>query len=414
VALSGREGEPVMSRLGRGALLGALALVVPLVPATVSAGGSKQGDPVKVMTIGEFKVASAGSSNPEVSGAVQARAKVINRKGGLKDASGVTHKLQVIVCNTDNDPNKADACARRAVDEKVAAVVGNFTVQGGSVYPLLEQAGIPSIGPTASEPTTLTSPVAFTLQSGIPGIFFEMPALLGDEGAQKISFVYPDLPAAAQVVPLVDLAASSAGVEVVNKVVVPLDAADLAPQVAAATANDAEGIMAVVIGDQTGRFVQGLSQAGYDGRFATASAFLTPQILSELRQQLDGAFVVLNYPPSSARSVQGVRLFNRDMNAFDRKLGKTDSAVNAWLATWVFEQVATGTDLSAGAVLAKLNQTANLETMGLTPTIDFTAPVEVQAFPLPRIFNPTVVNAKVTRGQIVSLDRPPEFVNPFE
>jgi hypothetical protein len=88
--------------------------------------------------------------------------------------------------------------------------------------------------------------------------------------------------------------------------------------------------------------------------------------------------------------------------------------VNAWLATWVFEQVATGTDLTASAVLAKLNQTTDLETMGLTPTIDFTTPVQVQAFPLPRIFNPTVVNAKVKRGQIVSLERPPEFVNPFE
>jgi ABC-type branched-subunit amino acid transport system substrate-binding protein len=404
-----------MSRLRRVALLGALALVISLVPATASsAGGSKQGDPVKVMTIGEFKVAAAGSSNPEVSGAVQARAKAINRRGGLKDASGVKHKLEVIVCNTDNDPNKAAACARQAQDEGVAAVVGSFTAIGGSVYPILEQAGIPSVGPTASDPTTFTNPVSFTLQSGIPGIFFEMPALLGNQGAKKISFVYPDLPAAAQVVPLVDLAATAAGVEVVNKVVVPLDAADLAPQVAAATANGAEGIMAVVIGDQTGRFVQGLSQAGYDGLFATASAFLTPQILSQLKQQLDGAYIVLNYPPSTARSVQGIRLFNRDMTAFDRKLGKTDSAVNAWLATWVFEQVATGTDLTAGAVLAKLNQTTDLETMGLTPTIDFTKPVQVQAFPLPRIFNPTVVNAKVKRGQIVSLERPPEFVNPFE
>lgn len=389
------------------------ALVVSVVPAA-RAGQATKGDPIKIMTIGEFQVTAAGSANPEVSGAVEARAKAINKAGGIEDADGVAHKVEVVVCNTDNDPNKAEACARDAVDQEVAATVGNFTAIGASVYPILEQAGIASVGPTASEPTSLTSPVAFSLQSGIPGIFFEMPRLLGEEDASKISLVYPDLPAAAQAVPLVGIAASAAGVEVVNEVVVPLDSADLAPEVAAATANDADGIMALVIGDQTGRLVQGLAQAGYEGALATASAFLTPEILSELKDELDGTFVVQNYPPASAKSVAGIKAFNKDMNAFDKELGKTDSAVNSWLATYAFEQVAAGTDLSAAGVLAALNETTDLDTLGLTPPIDFTTPVTVAAFPLPRLFNPTVVDTVVKKGKVVSLDKPPVFVNPFE
>jgi ABC-type branched-subunit amino acid transport system substrate-binding protein len=392
-----------------------IAIVAAPIGSAAAAAPKTKGDPVTIMTIGEFEVAAAGSSNPEVSGAVEARAKAINRAGGLKDARGTTHKVKVNVCNTDNDPNKAEQCAREAADTGVAAVVGNFTALGSSVYPILEQAGIPSIGPTASEPSTLTSPVAFSLESGIPGIFFDMPKVLANAGSTKISLVYPDLPAAAQVVPLVGLAADAAGVEVVNKVSVPLDTADLAPQVAAATANGADGIMAVVIGDQTGRLVKGLAQAGYDGPLATASAFLTPQLLDELKAELNGTFVVLNYPPSSAKRVPGIRLFNRNMNVSDKTLGKTDSAVNAWLATYVFEKAAGEVDeITPANLLAQLNATTDVDTLGLTPTIDFTQPVKVTAFPLPRIFNPTVVDAKVKKGTIVSLASPPEFVNPFE
>ncbi len=106
-------------------------------------GGSKQGDPVTIYTIGEYEVTVAGSSNPEVSGAVEARAKAINKAGGLKDATGVTHKLKVVVCNTNNDPNLAEQCARDAVDDDAAAVVGMFSTFGPQMYPILEAAQIP-------------------------------------------------------------------------------------------------------------------------------------------------------------------------------------------------------------------------------------------------------------------------------
>jgi ABC-type branched-subunit amino acid transport system substrate-binding protein len=407
-----------MPRLRCTALFLTATLLVALVSmATVPAGASqtaKKGDPVTIMTIGEFEVAAAGSHNPEVSGAVQARAKAINKAGGLKDATGTLHKLQVVVCNTNNDPNLAAQCARDAVDKHVAAVVGAFSTLSTEIYPVLEAANIPSIGQTPSEPTPFVSPVSFTTQSGIPGIFFDMPHYLAAEGAKKLSLVVPDLPAAAQEVPLVKLAAQAAGADVVNSVSVPLDAADLSPQVAAATANGADGIMAVVIGDQTGRFIRGLSQAGYKGKLATASAFLTPALLDELKGEIDGTLLVLNYPPASAKSVPGIRQFNKDMNAFNKSLSKSDSAVNDWLATYVFEQTAKKVDAITGPnMLAALKSATSVDTLGLTPPLNFTAPVHVATLPLPRIFNPMVVEAVVKKGNVVSASIPPKFVNGF-
>ncbi len=399
------------------AFVGVLALAAALVPVTVASGlgGKSKGDPVTIYTIGEYEVTVAGSSNPEVSGAVEARAKAINKAGGLKDATGVTHKLEVVVCNTNNDPNRAEQCARDAVDDDAAAVVGSFTTYGPQIYPILEAAQIPFVGSSGSEPTPFTSPVSFTSNSGIPGLFFNMPQYMGEAGAKKVSLVLPDLAAAAQLAPLIVSAADTAGLEVVNQVTVPLDSADLAPQVSAATANDAEGIMVLIIGDQNGRFIDGLDQQGYDGKIATAGPFLTPAILEQVGDYLNGrAIVELSYPPVTAKKVAGIKQYTKDMNAFDKSLIKNDQGVGNWLSTYIFESAAAEVDEITGPnILAALSAMTDVKTLGLTPPLNYTQPVQVAAFPLPRIYNATVVHAVVKKGKIVSASNPPEFVDAF-
>ena len=388
------------------------ALALGAVPGVAGAAAKPTGAPITIMTIGEFQVTSAGSANPEVSGAVQARAKAINKAGGLKDASGATHKLVVIVCNTDNDPNKAEQCARDAVDKKAVAVVGNFTAIGSSVYPTLEAAGIPSIGPAATEPVSLTSPVSFPIGSGIPGIFYGMPRLLVKDGETKISLIYPDLPAAASALPLLDLALAKDNLKVVNKVGVALDATDLAPSIAAVTANGTDGIVGFVIGDATGKFFQGLGQSGYQGKVATVGVFITPEILKSLKSQLEGTLIVNNLTPATSTKVKGIKMFNKDMDAFKKGLSKSDSAVNSWAATWLFERVAnTLPTIDSPSLLAAMGKLSNFDMGGitapLTTTKAYAGPVS-----LPRLFNPTVVYGEIKNGKVVQTSK--TFENPFE
>jgi ABC-type branched-subunit amino acid transport system substrate-binding protein len=404
-----------MSWTRRAALVGAGALFVSILPHAAFAGQSTKGDPVTIYTIGEYEVAVAGSANPEVSGAVEARAKAINKAGGLKDAAGTTHKLKVVVCNTNNDPNRAEQCARDAVEDEAAAVVGTYTTLGSSVYPILEAASIPVVGSTGSEPTPFTSPISFTNNSGLPGLFFNMPSYLAEDGATSLSLVLPDLAAAAQVAPLIKQAAEAAGAPVVNELSVPLDTADLAPQISASMANDVDGMILLVIGDQNGRFIQGLEQQGFDGKIATAGPFLTPDILGEVGDYLNGkALVELAYPPVTAKSVPGIKQYLKDMNAFDKSLIKNDQGVGNWLSTYIFEQAAEQTDEITGAnILATLNGMTDVDTLGLTPPIDYTQPAEVAQFPLPRLFVSTIVHGAVKKGKIVSASKPPEFVEAF-
>lgn len=373
------------------------------------------GDPVKVATIGEFEVAQAGTSNPEVSGAIEARAKAINKAGGLKDASGKTHKVEVIVCNTNNDPNKAAQCMRDALAEGVVALVGNFTTYGSEIYPLLEQNKIPSIGPSPSEPISLQSDVSFPIVGGPVALLYYMPILLSENDADKISLVYPELAAAAQAVPVVQLSATAANTELVNKVAVPLDAADLAPQIAASTQNDANGIAAIVLGDAGAKYFVGLEQQGFDGKVATTSVFLTPQVLENAGDALKGTLVVNQATPASTKGVKGVKMFVKDMNAFDKNLDKSDGAVAAWAAMWVFERVAqTLPEITPAALLDAMGKVQGLDMGGLTPPLDTTTPFVVpEGFPLqiPRMFNPNGVLATVKDGKIVRTSK--QFVNMF-
>ena len=55
----------------------------------------------------------------------------------------------------------------------------------------------------------------------------------------------------------------------------------------------------------------------------------------------------------------------------------------------------------------------DVDTLGLTPPINYTQPVQVTQFPLPRLFVSTVVHGQVKKGKIVSATNPPEFVEAF-
>ena len=142
--------------------LGTAASAAP----TRRAAANFTGDPIKVGTMGEFDVPSAGTSNPEWPGAVQARAKAINKAGGLKDASGKTHQLQVIVCNSALDPNKATQCANDAVAQKVVAVIGINSSEAPQMMPILAAAGIPVIAPVVVDPSETTSKNSFPITAG--------------------------------------------------------------------------------------------------------------------------------------------------------------------------------------------------------------------------------------------------------
>ncbi len=376
------------------------------------------GDPLKVGTMGEFDVPSAGTSNPEWPGAVQARAKAINKAGGLKDASGKTHQLQVIVCNSALDPNKATQCANDAVAQKVVAVIGINSSEAPQMMPILDAAGIPVIAPVVVDPSETTTKNSFPITAGVPGAFVAIPQMLAGQGATKISLIYPDIPGAATAKIFVSAGIKKAGVQDGGSVPVASDATDLTPAIAAATGNGVNGVVAFLLGDAQGTLIKQAKQQGVTAKLGTASAFLTPSLLSSLGSATNGLLVVGSTVPATTKT-KGGQMFVKDMNAFNKKLAQTDLAAQNWLGTWVFERVAnTLPDITAASVLDAMGKISNMDMGGLTPPLTTTTPFNSPSNPsynalLTRLYNATVVYEKVKKGKVYLVGGSERFQSVF-
>ena len=90
------------------------------------------GAPIKVMV--EAPVDSQIAPYPNIPAAAKVYAQYINDKGGIKG-----RPLVVVVCDDQADAAKAADCARKAVEQKVVANVGSFTIDVSRGIPILEE-----------------------------------------------------------------------------------------------------------------------------------------------------------------------------------------------------------------------------------------------------------------------------------
>lgn len=369
------------------------------------------GDAVTVMTYGEFDVPATGTQDPEWPGAVKARAKAINKSGGLEDAKGETHEVKVLVCNTGLDPNKARQCAQDAVDANVVAVVGANTSYGDQSLPLLEGAGIASIGTFIGAPIDASSPVSFPLTSGLPGVFTGLPAVLADQGAKTVGAIIPDLGAITGVAELfMGQGATASGATLEPSVLVPADATDLAPYVASGTADDPDGVITVILGDGYANLLQQMAQSGYEGLQASQAGIVTADVIEQAGDAAEGLLLVGATTPFTNTKAPGVKMFRKDMKAYDASLPLNDSAMVSWASMWVLERVAATLDtIDAASVLDAMGKVSDLDMGGITPPLTTTQGSGIQL--LDRMYNPTVVFSSVKDGKIKQLKA--GFFDPF-
>lgn len=369
--------------------------------------GTATGEPIRVMVAGTFEEPATGVELPEAPGAAHARAQAINDAGGIDG-----RPIEIIECNTAIDPNLTEQCARQAVDEKVVAAVGFNASTADSFIPILEEAGIPVIGPSPISPTSVQSPVAFPVWSGLLGVFAGLPIALEEQGARNQSFVVSDVGAAtAAADAFLRWGADSAGAEVADTVLVPPDTSDFAAVSASALRGDTEGVNFFILGSGTGTLLKALRGADDDIPIVTGDGFLSRQLLDSLGDTAEGLLVLSGFHFDSDNG----RLFQEDMAAYDDSLEVNDTSAEYWLPMWVLEQVLQDVDdPTAASVLEAMGKIEELDMGGMTPPLTTTAEVDLPGGPIamPRMFNPTVVVYEIVDGARQELD-PDEFIPVF-
>lgn len=362
-----------------------------------AAGG---GDAIKVMTIGP--VEAPQFSVPSIEVGARAAVDAINADGGIDG-----RRLELIVCNDENDPNAAVGCARRAVAERVAAIVGGYTMFEPQVVPVVERAGIPWVGPTALQNSTSES---YHLLGGEAAtLTFAIGQRLAEQGCREVVTIGENAPASKAAVELVGAGVEAAGGRNGRPVYGATNAADWGPVVAAALADGADCLAFMGSVGNTPKVVTAVAQSGRDVTVATAQSLLPAQAVEALGDAADGVVMTSGYLPFTS-SEPGVRALVRAARAIDPDVPLDAQLQSSYAAVKVFAEAARGLDtVDAETVGAALDRLSGFDT-GLGPVVDFTRPNPTRSFA--RVTNPEVFVLEARGGEVVLADPEPLDTTP--
>lgn len=345
------------------------------------------GAPVKLMVVYE---GFGPSASPDVREGAIGAAKAINAGGGIKG-----RPVQIIPCDTKNDPNVATQCGRRAVSEGVVAFVGDLTIYSDRFMPLLAQHKIPSIGLEPATGADFTSPASFPIGGGAPVQFAGLGAALAEAGAKKIVLARQDIPAAAAVAPFVN-----AGLKrfhlTMRDLAVPPGAPDMSPYAAAALQNGTDGIIVTQADQDAVNFVEAVRQANPNVTIALNATSLG-QVNKTLGSVAEG--VIENGADTVLLQNTAGKQYAKDMKAAGYA-DLTGYRLPAYTSVRLVQRIAQVLpSITAPALYNAIRHATNLPT-GVTPPLQF---VTGGVAGLPRVFNPCLIAVRIKGGKQVPI-----------
>ena len=334
------------------------------------------GDPVTVMTISTYDTDTLNAK--AVLDIAQGAVVQINNDGGLGG-----HELKLITCNDSADPNKAADCARQAVDEGVAALVGGFTANGDAIMPILEDAGIPWFAPPGISAAELASEDSYPIMSGVLGLA-GLGKMAAEDGCDKVASVNYDLPSSGQIAQLVDVGLGSQGHDASTLIKVPPTTTDFGT-----IAQETSDYDCAVVGTPPQPFL-GIAAAaaslGSETKYYVVPGGLTDTVADNGGDAVEGTKTLSNFPGADDPIWDEGKKYAGDL---------ADEENGGWSAlyfsnTWVgyrtlLSLIKNNTDFSATGIKATLDATTQVDTDGFTPPFSF-----AEDFPAPglnRVFN---------------------------
>jgi ABC-type branched-subunit amino acid transport system substrate-binding protein len=233
-----------------------------------------------------FTIAVAAPINSQIASypayfhAAIAWAKSINAGSGLNG-----HKVKLITCDNQFNPNVTVNCARQAADAGAIAFINQGAV-AQNTFDILQNAGIPYLSPIPVFPVETTSPISFVTTVAYGDLTTAEVAVANYRKCKSVFLLYGDLIPA-----LGDAVAAqlqSYGMNV-TKVSFP-NTSDLAPYLQRATNEDCLLATGMAENVQAG-FGQALAQ--YKGKFKTIIVpALVETVLAQQPTAWEGTYVV--------------------------------------------------------------------------------------------------------------------------
>jgi branched-chain amino acid transport system substrate-binding protein len=270
---------------GGGGSDAAESTAIPAALASAFPGKKAVGEPVKIGLI--TNEGGSGISQPETREAADAARQYANDNlGGIAG-----RPIEFVVCKTKEEPATARDCANRMVEQKVTAVVLTTSGLGGSMVPIVTQAGIPWTTALANSSAEATNALAFSWTGGFAANLASMAEYAKDKGYKKVAAFVIDVPAPISSAEAIGRPIfTKAGIDLQIVKVAP-GTPDASPQVTAALQNKPDAI--TVVGDSTvcTAALRAVNTLGSDTARMLAQTCTAPEVRDALGAGLDGAQV---------------------------------------------------------------------------------------------------------------------------
>ena len=317
-------------------------------------------------------------NSPDSLAAVNAAVASINNNGGIKG-----RPLEVKWCNEANDPNKAEACARELVDDKVVMTLSSEAVSAGPIVTqIFTKANLANIGWVAALPEQMQTANNFPL-TNIAMYLASGAAHLADvAGVKKVLTAVPDSGDVSDVYEQTKAAAGANGFQIADKEViiprqVPADWTPLAQQV---IDSGADLVITAVSGPRALPLIQAVRQLGGKQKFLAMYQVFSDADIATLGGDPDIYEVSPTAWVNDVDTVPGIKPFVDAMNEAakagdqqaDLAIAKPQAAM-AWggvhMAADVLGQMADkGTEINAENFLAAFSSASDLDTGGVAGT----------------------------------------------
>lgn len=366
-------------------------------------------EPVTVVTW-----APSGTSGPDavnmagMTAMAQAYARWINGEGGIDG-----HRLRVITCDEQDTSTGAGNCARRAVKEKAAAVLGSYSRHGRAFMAPLEVAGIPYIGGYGASEEEFRSYTSYPVTGGQSALMAGNAEQLSRD-CDRVSLVRPDTLGGDSQAWLLRTGLTGAGRPAPADIPAAEDATsyDEAAGKALTGAGTGGGCVTSVLGDRTETFFDSfrrLEPTGATVRISSVLGSIGQPLIDRTggrASPFEGAYVTGWYPaPGDARwnlmrKVIGTHAFG------DNRIDPDDTGVQTtWIAYTALKSVIEALnepEITSRTVTKALDRGTRADTGGLTPALRWRYEDMLGSGSYPRIVNSKVTFQVVRDGRLVA------------
>ncbi|MBQ0988300.1 ABC transporter substrate-binding protein [Streptomyces sp. F63] len=371
-------------------------------------------DPVTVMTWAPE--GTAATNMPGMPAMAKAYARWVNEKGGING-----RELKVITCNEHNDTVSAGRCARRAVAEDVAAVVGSYSQHGRAFMSPLESEGIPYIGGYGVTDEEFTSPLSYPVNGGHATLIAGSGRQLAAH-CERVTLVRPDTINGDQMPSLISAGLAEGDRERARDVRAPEDASQYTRQSEQAlellevdNLGTEGACVTAALGDRTDTFFDSFRRLRQDSRQIRLAS-----VLGSVQQSLvdrsggpdspfEGASITGWYPVADDPAWDTMRAVVREHAFSDNRVDVSDPGVQTtWIAYTVLHRLIES--IGDGAVTGRSLRQAldsgigadGIDTGGLTPELSWDYQGTLGAGDYPRIANTMVSFQEVRDGRLVA------------